>query len=55
MGYRDALRRGSRHSRTEVQIGADPEKLGIAHLCNDGLTIAKEFDLKGSGVETPVG
>ncbi len=29
-----------------VQSGADRKEMGSADLCNDGVTIAKEFDLK---------
>ena len=39
-------RRGAYHARTEIQVRSDPEKWGAPVVCNDGVTIAKEIELK---------
>ena len=41
-----ACRRGARHIGAEVEISSDQKNWGAPIVCNDGVTIAKEFDLK---------
>ena len=44
---RDAIGRcGPRHAGPAVEVGSDRKEWGAPIVCNDGVTIAKEFDLK---------